>query len=271
MSARPGRIIDRIEVGLPRPRTYEMMAGAGFRPAARPHLAADPGRRMMPAARGAGGDHPRCCWRAWEVLPRAGLVPALFLPPLSTTLAAAASDWHGIRRRAWRDLVARSRSPCCSPAAAGCLAGAAIGSLPRLRTTLLPVVSSLYAVPLVILYPVLTVWLGIGPAIEDRLRRALRLLPDHAGDRGRHPHHRPQPAARRPQHGRDAAAADHARRAAGLDPDRARRAAAGRRAGDRRRGGGRDAGRRPRGSATWSPATAPSWTARTSSPPCCWC
>jgi NitT/TauT family transport system ATP-binding protein len=30
MSAHPGRIIDRIDVGLPRPRTYEMMAGTKF-------------------------------------------------------------------------------------------------------------------------------------------------------------------------------------------------------------------------------------------------
>jgi NitT/TauT family transport system permease protein len=35
--------------------------------------------------------------------------------------------------------------------------------LPMLRTLLLPVASSAYAVPLVVLYPVLTVWLGIGP------------------------------------------------------------------------------------------------------------
>ncbi len=30
MSARPGRIIDRVPVPLPRPRTYEMMAGSVF-------------------------------------------------------------------------------------------------------------------------------------------------------------------------------------------------------------------------------------------------
>ena len=30
MSARPGRIIDRVPIDLPRPRTYEMMAGADF-------------------------------------------------------------------------------------------------------------------------------------------------------------------------------------------------------------------------------------------------
>jgi NitT/TauT family transport system ATP-binding protein len=30
MSARPGRIIDRIAIDLPRPRTYEMMASDKF-------------------------------------------------------------------------------------------------------------------------------------------------------------------------------------------------------------------------------------------------
>ena len=99
----------------------------------------------------------------WELLPRAGLIPELFLPPLSTTLAAAASNWReyagALGVTLWE--VAASMLLACG---GGLVAGAAIGSLPRLRTTLLPVFSSLYAVPLVILYPVFTVWLGIGPA-----------------------------------------------------------------------------------------------------------
>ncbi len=37
-----------------------------------------------------------------------------------------------------------------------------VGSLPRPRILIMPMISSLYAVPLVILYPVFTVWLGIG-------------------------------------------------------------------------------------------------------------
>ena len=44
----------------------------------------------------------------------------------------------------------------------GILLGAIVGSLPRPRLLIMPMVSSLYAVPLVILYPVFTVWLGIG-------------------------------------------------------------------------------------------------------------
>ena len=44
----------------------------------------------------------------------------------------------------------------------GILAGAAVGGLARLRKLLLPVVSSLYAVPIVILYPVFTAWFGVG-------------------------------------------------------------------------------------------------------------
>jgi NitT/TauT family transport system permease protein/taurine transport system permease protein len=44
----------------------------------------------------------------------------------------------------------------------GILLGAVVGSLPRPRILIMPIVSSLYAVPLVILYPVFTVWFGIG-------------------------------------------------------------------------------------------------------------
>ena len=56
-----------------------------------------------------------------------------------------------------------------------------------LRNLLLPVFSSLYAVPIVILYPIFTAWFGIGSGIQDRVCRRLRLLPGDAVDRGRHP------------------------------------------------------------------------------------
>jgi NitT/TauT family transport system permease protein/taurine transport system permease protein len=45
---------------------------------------------------------------------------------------------------------------------AGILLGAVVGGLARLRQLMLPVFSSLYAVPIVILYPVFTAWFGIG-------------------------------------------------------------------------------------------------------------
>jgi NitT/TauT family transport system permease protein len=44
----------------------------------------------------------------------------------------------------------------------GILLGAVVGGLAVLRNLLLPIFSSLYAVPIVILYPVFTAWFGIG-------------------------------------------------------------------------------------------------------------
>ena len=44
----------------------------------------------------------------------------------------------------------------------GILVGAIVGGIAVLRNLLLPVFSSLYAVPIVILYPIFTAWFGIG-------------------------------------------------------------------------------------------------------------
>lgn len=98
----------------------------------------------------------------WEALPRLGLISPLFLPTLSDTLRVLVTDWHEYTVALLVSLseVAIALLFACG---GGILAGAAIGSVPALRTLLLPIASSLYAVPLVILYPVLTVWLGIGP------------------------------------------------------------------------------------------------------------
>src|SRR3954463_12374596 len=97
----------------------------------------------------------------WELLPRAGLIPELFLPSLSSTLAAGwneASEYgHALAVTLYE--VAISMVFACG---GGILLGAVVASLPRPRILIMPMVSSLYAVPLVILYPVFTVWLGIG-------------------------------------------------------------------------------------------------------------
>src|SRR5260370_22436219 len=103
-----------------------------------------------------------CLIVLWEVLPRAGVVPELFLPSLSSTLAAgwneAGESGHALAVPLYE--VAISMAFACG---GGILLGAIVGSLPRPRILIMPMVSSLYAVPLVILYPVFTVWLGIGP------------------------------------------------------------------------------------------------------------
>ncbi len=97
----------------------------------------------------------------WEALPRAGLVPVLFLPPLSTTVAVLAEDWR-VFGAALAVTLSEVASALVFAVGGGILAGAAVGAPAGLRRLLLPVFSSLYTVPVVVLYPVMTAWFGIG-------------------------------------------------------------------------------------------------------------
>jgi NitT/TauT family transport system permease protein len=97
----------------------------------------------------------------WEVLPRLGLVPELFLPPLTATIRVAFVDWHEYVDNLLVTLyeVAFAMLFAC---AGGVLTGSVVGAFALTRNLLLPIFSTLYAVPIVILYPVFTAWLGIG-------------------------------------------------------------------------------------------------------------
>ncbi|MGH6790278.1 MAG: ABC transporter permease [Pseudolabrys sp.] len=97
----------------------------------------------------------------WEILPRAGLIAELFLPPLSKTLIVLFQDraQYAMAMLVTLYEVGLAMLIACG---GGILIGALVGGLALLRKLLLPVFSSLYAVPIVILYPIFTAWFGIG-------------------------------------------------------------------------------------------------------------
>lgn len=97
----------------------------------------------------------------WEVVPMTGALPELFLPALSKTLTVLWLDRHIYFAALLVTLyeVAFSMLIACG---LGILVGALVGGLVLLRNLLLPIFSSLYAVPIVILYPIFTAWFGIG-------------------------------------------------------------------------------------------------------------
>jgi NitT/TauT family transport system permease protein/taurine transport system permease protein len=97
----------------------------------------------------------------WELMPRTQIIPELFLPSLSKTVAVLIKDWREYTSELMVTLyeVAFAMLIACG---FGILAGALVGGIALLRNLLLPVFSSLYAVPIVILYPIFTAWFGIG-------------------------------------------------------------------------------------------------------------
>ena len=97
----------------------------------------------------------------WEVVPRTGVIPELLLPSLTSTLGALIGDWDKYAE-AMVVTVYEVSFAMLIACGAGILAGALVGGVALLRKLLLPVFSSLYAVPIVILYPIFTAWFGIG-------------------------------------------------------------------------------------------------------------
>src|SRR5919107_977491 len=97
----------------------------------------------------------------WELMPRTKIIPELFLPSLSKTLTVLYSDRYEYIEALGVTIyeVAIAMVFACG---VGILVGAVVGGVALLRNLLRPVFSSLYAVPIVILYPVFTAWFGVG-------------------------------------------------------------------------------------------------------------
>lgn len=97
----------------------------------------------------------------WEGLPRMGVIPELFLPPLSRALEAfvlSADDFiYHLGVTLYETAI--SLLFACG---GGIICGLILGAFAPLRRLMLPIVSGLFAVPLVVLYPLFTAWFGIG-------------------------------------------------------------------------------------------------------------
>ena len=98
----------------------------------------------------------------WELLPRFEAVPQVILASLSATLAVGVREAPVFAENLLVTLGELAVGLVIAYGGGG-LIGLLLGSLGTLRQTLLPLVSSLYAAPFVIIYPILTAWIGIGP------------------------------------------------------------------------------------------------------------
>jgi NitT/TauT family transport system permease protein len=112
----------------------------------------------------------------WEALPRLGLIHTLFLPPLTDALLAAWRSWpmylENLVVTLWQILAALAIA--CG---GGIALGAIVGSIPALRRSLTPLLSSAYAIPLVVLYPLMAAWFGIGPSSQIAFAGLYGIIP----------------------------------------------------------------------------------------------
>ena len=97
----------------------------------------------------------------WEVIPHLSILPPATIASLSDTVWALVTNFQTFMSAlavtgwelAFALLVAYVLGSIC---------GVLLGTVGWLKDAILPLVSSIYAVPLVVIYPLLTVWVGIG-------------------------------------------------------------------------------------------------------------
>ncbi|RLP77634.1 ABC transporter permease [Xanthobacter tagetidis] len=98
---------------------------------------------------------------AWEVLPRLELVPPVLVAPLSTVLESGVAS-AGTFAEAMGVTMVEIAFALVFAYGVGGILGLVLGSVKPLRGAVLPLVSSIYAVPFIVAYPLLTAWIGIG-------------------------------------------------------------------------------------------------------------
>lgn len=113
---------------------------------------------------------------AWEVLPRLGWIPQLFLPPFSKAVGAAWSD-AGIYFSNAAVTLGEVGLALLIACGGGILLGASIGASPLMRKPVTTMLSALYAVPLIILYPLIAAWVGIGPQSKIAFAAIYGIIP----------------------------------------------------------------------------------------------
>jgi NitT/TauT family transport system permease protein len=98
----------------------------------------------------------------WEAVVRLGLVSAIILAAPSDIVLAAANDGD-VFLRAFVTTAIEIAAAILIAWTLGIALGVVVGSSHALAAATAPVLSSIFAIPLIILYPLLMAWLGIGP------------------------------------------------------------------------------------------------------------
>lgn len=100
---------------------------------------------------------------AWETIIRAGWVSQIILPAPSDVMLAAGTHGYAFLKAFWITLFEIAVSIAIAWVL-GLATGLVVGTMPMAAIGVGSVLSSLFAVPLVILYPMFMAWFGLGSA-----------------------------------------------------------------------------------------------------------